>query len=277
MISRLDHIVYSLSASQFTDVIEQLVRAGFMEHTRQVRHSDGRISAFFRVSGGYLEFCSYSFAPEEDQPAGCCSIWLCSTDLMAAVESLPTSQRETLAVTTKAPLGDDEPAWLITNLPARCAGDAGVSLIEYLRGTGADLASRVSDNGLFAITAVSLRCDRPELDQRHYHASLGALTGTGGVDKGRFTIGHQWLAFMSRHAPRYRGPLDLSQASCLVHMATVDLNQTMSMLKAAGFILDEVAEVGLLAQSRLAPSFCLVLEANVDLEWHQARLLARSQ
>lgn len=277
MISRLDHIVYPLSEYQFGDVIEQLARAGFMKHTQQVRHSDGRVSAFFRLSGGYLEFCSDGPGPEGVQPVRSCSIWLCSVDLAAAVKSLPTSQGDTLKVTDKTPLGDDDPAWLIANLPTRCAGDVGISLIEYLRGVGADLTLRVSENGLFAIIAVSLRCHRPELDQRHYLASLSALTGTSGIEKGRFSVGHQWLAFMSRHTPRYSGPVDLSEASCLVHMATVDLTRTTSMLKAADFILDEVAGVGLLAQSRLAPSLCLVIDTGLSPEWHHAQLLARCQ
>lgn len=277
MISRLDHIVYLVPTDQLNDVTEQMVRAGFMEHTRRVHHSDGRISAFFRVTGGYLEFCSDGSRSCREQYESSCSIWLCSKDLVAEVESLPSLQREALEIIEKSPLGDDEPAWLITNLHTRCGEDVRVSLIEYLRGIGEDLTLRVPDNGLFAIIAVSLCCNLPELEQHHYLTSLGALTGASAMKEGGFTIGHQWLAFLNSHAPRYDGPLVLSQALCLVHMATINLERTMSMLKAADFILDEVAGIGLLAQSQLAPSFCLVLCTGLDPEWHQARLLARSQ
>jgi len=276
VISRLDHVVYPVSTSLFDDVIKQLTRAGFMEHTQKVHHSDGRVSAFFRVSGGYLEFSSCGSVCEEEQFAGSCSVWLCSTDLNAEVENLPTSHGEILAITKKAPFNDHEPAWLLLNLPARCAGDVQVSLIEYLRGIGAELSARVPDNGLFAIIAVSVICERAELEMHHYLASLGFLTGAIATEKERFCIGHQWLAFLSRHESLCAGPIDLSHVSCLVHMATVDLSLTTSMLKSADFILDELPGVGLLAQSRLAPSFCLVLDTGVDPEWHQTRLQARS-
>ena len=277
MIARLDHVVYRVPTNLLNDVIEQMIRAGFMEHTRRVHHSDGRTSVFFRVSGGYLEFCSDEWLPCSEQHASRCSIWLCSTDLVADAERLPTAQREALEILKKSPLGDDEPAWLIANLSTRCGEEVSVSLIEYLRGIGGDLAFRIPDNGLFAIIAVSMRCNSLELERNHYVTSLGVLLGANGVREERFNIGHQWLDFLNSDAPQYDGPLLLSQASCLVHMATINLEQTTFMLKAADFIVDEVAGIGLLAQSKLAPAVCLVLCTGLDPDWHQALLLARSQ
>lgn len=275
MISHLDHIVYPLPATLVDDVIAQFARAGFRQHTRQVRHSDGRVSAFFRLSGGYLEFCSLGGGEREEQDGRSSSIWLCSTDLMADIERLSPARREALAVTRKAPLGEDAPAWLIANLPARCTDDVRVSVIQYLRGIGADVALLVPENGLFAIVGVSLLCAQPEQDQRHCFDGLGEVTQHIETEEGRLSIGHQWLAFLQRDAQRYSGPVDLAQVPCLVHLATVDVYRTTSMLEAADFALAQVPGLGLIAQSRVAPSIGLVLDTGLSPDWHQAQLLAR--
>ncbi|MDR6676240.1 hypothetical protein [Pseudomonas oryzihabitans] len=275
MISRLDHIVYLLSDCQLDGVTEQLTRAGFMKHNRRVHHSNGSISVFFKLSGGYLELCTKSSGLECFEATHTSSIWLCLSDLAAAIGNLPNSKN--LKVIRKTPLGDEEPAWLIANLPMRCAGEVEISLIEYLRGAGTDLTLQKSDNCLFAITAVSLRCDQPELDQCHYFAILSALTVVREIDRYSLSVGHQCLNFISRHTLHYSGAINLSDVLCLVHMATLDLTRTTSMLRAADFILEEVPGIGLLAQSLLAPSLCIVLDADLNPEWHHAQLLARCQ
>ncbi|QLL10771.1 hypothetical protein [Pseudomonas chlororaphis] len=276
MISHLDHIVYPLPEGLFAEVIGQWERAGFIGHTRQVQHGDGRVSAFFRLSGGYLEFCSEgAVGAGEGQDLRPCSIWLCSTDLLADVEGLSPARRAALAVTEKTPLGEEAPAWLIASLPARSPGDVPVSVIQYLRGIGTDLTLLVAENGLFAISGVSLLCAQPEQDRRHCFEGLGDVTGSIGTEEGHLSIGHQWLAFLHRAAQRHSGPVDLARASCLVHLATVDLGRTTAMLEAADFALDHVPGLGLLAQSKVAPSICLVIDTGLSPAWHQAQLLAR--
>lgn len=270
VISHLDHVVYPVSQGLFDEVIGQFTRAGFTAHTRQVRHDDGRVSAFFRLSGGYLEFCTGNAAGSVRG----CSIWLSSTDLVAHLACLLPSQRAALALTAKAPAGETAPAWLIANLPAGDTGDVSVSLIEYVRGIGGDLATQVSDNGLFALGGVSLLCARPKQEQHHYFTHLDDRVSIA-MEPGRLMIGQQRLAFLERQALPGNASTALKAVPCLVHLITVDVDRTKALLQAAGFKLQEVLGLGLLAQSSLVPAVCLVIDDGLSVQAHHDQLLAR--
>ncbi|MBJ9978114.1 hypothetical protein IAE35_21610 [Pseudomonas sp. S75] len=243
-----------------------------MKHIRCVEHVDGRVSTFFRLCGGYLELCT-----DDEHPADPCSIWLCSTDLPRALQCAQVVGGEPLHIVEQAPTGDDEPAWLIAHLPTFRQDGASVSLIQYLRGTGADLSPRMPQNGLFAIIGVSLRTEQPEQERLHYLSSLGTLEGITPSDHGRFFIGHQWLDFSGHLGLDYDGPLRLDRACCQVHMATVDLDRTVSMLTDAEFVVDRVPGMGVVAQLQCVPTLCLVLRTGLDPAWHRLQLLARNR
>ncbi|WP_449433859.1 hypothetical protein [Pseudomonas putida] len=263
MVFHIDHIVYPLSAQVFDKVVAQFARAGFTAHSRQVRHGDGRVSAFFRLCGGYLEFCMDT---DHDQARAQCSIWLCAQDLAAALKQLSPAWRAGVTLTAQAPLGEQTPAWLLTELPAADVGAARLSLIQYLRGTGTDLTLAVPDNGLFAISAISLLCHHPERDRHHYQEGLAVAEITAGC----LPIGEQWLGFRERN--QQDAGIHFDTVKCVVHLVTAEPDQSAARLEAAGFVVSHVATLGLVAQSVLEPSICLVLEtalASTVRECHE--------
>jgi len=275
LISHIDHIVYNFSDSLRDKIISQFCRAGFMKHTRQVVHINGCLSIFFKLSGGYLEFCFDDSTKVQNQLSLHHSVWLSSTNLMADFQALSSEWRTAITVTESAPAGEDTPAWLIANLPTPCCIGTSISIIQYLRGSGTEFASLISDNGLYGINGVSHFCGNPERQRKFWSNGLGELVDRSNRQRDQIWIGHQWLEFLQQGSYPYTGPVDLRGIDILAHLATTKLERTILMLHEADFILDNVPGLGLVAQSRIAPSICLVLDDVSTPSIHQAQLLER--
>lgn len=268
VISHLDHILYPIARTRFEEIIGQFVCAGFMEYRKRIRHSEGRQSAFFRLSGGYIEFCSDN---ADKNPS---SIWLRSNDL-TEFKRQSLNLYTDLIIVEKAPFGETIPAWLIVTSPLCGNEGTQVSVIQYLRGTGQYLMRLNPKNSIFAIEGVSLLGEDIKKHKDSCMRFLGGLDGGVHCENNRLRIGHQWLEFGERNGICQGKVVDLTKVSCLMHLAAVEKKRASEMLEKAGFLLEEVVGLGLVAQSAVAPSVCLVLGDGLCPVSHYRQLRAR--